>query len=181
VQTVEHHAALQFAEISSFISKLKQQSGVAATCLEFTIQTATRTGESIGAQWDEIDLSNKIWTIPGERMKAARPHRIPLSHRAIEILEKMKQIQTNDFIFPGAKKGLSNMAMLQLLKRMGCDNLTVHGFRSTFRNWNEVVEMALAHTIKNMAEAAYRRGDLLEKRSQLMSDWAEFCNAKLES
>jgi integrase len=116
-------------------------------------------------------------------MKAGNAHRVPLSHRAIGILEKMKQIQTNDFIFPGSKKGLSNMAMLQLLKRMGCDDLTVHGFRSTFRDWaaettaypNEVVEMALAHTLKNMAEAAYRRGDLLENRGQLMSDWANFC------
>ena len=184
VQTIEHHAALKYSEIGAFVAKLQKQNGVAATCLEFTILTATRTGESIGALWDEIDLPNKIWTIPGERMKAGKAHRVPLSHRAIVILEKMKQIQTNDSIFPGAKKGLSNMAMLQLLKRMGCDDLTVHGFRSTFRDWaaettaypNEVVEMALAHTIKNLAEAAYRRGDLLEKRSQLMSDWAEFCD-----
>ena len=121
--------------------------------------TATRTGESIGALWPEIDLPSKIWTIPAERMKAGRAHRVPLSNRAVEILENMKRILNNDFIFPGAKKGLSNMAMLQLLKRMGCDDLTVHGFRSTFRDWAgettiysyEVVEMALAHTIKNMA------------------------------
>ncbi|QWF71606.1 hypothetical protein KEF85_03760 [Methylomonas paludis] len=138
---------------------------------------------------NEIDLPNKVWTILPERMKVNRVHRVPLSSRAIEILELMQKFQCNEFIFPGSKKGLSNMAMLQLLKRMGCDDLTVQGFQSTFRDWaaettaysNEVIEMALAHTIKNMPEAVYHRGDLLEKRSQLMSDWAEFCNVKPES
>ncbi|MFM8341690.1 MAG: tyrosine-type recombinase/integrase [Methylomonas sp.] len=116
-------------------------------------------------------------------MKAGRTHRIPLSERVMLILQDMQQFKVNDFIFPGTKKGLSNMAMLQLLKRMGEDGVTVHGFRSSFRDWveeatsypSEVVEMALAHTIKNQAEAAYRRGDLMEKRSQLMADWQVFC------
>ncbi len=183
VQKVEHHAALPYAEIAVFMAKLRSQTGVAAKCLEFTILTATRTNESIGATWAEIDLSNKTWTIPGERMKAGRAHRIPLSERVVDILLEMQQVKINDFIFPGTKKGLSNMAMLQLLKRMGDVGLTVHGFRSSFRDWaaettsypSEVVEMALAHTIKNQAEAAYRRGDLMEKRSQLMTDWQVFC------
>lgn len=183
VQKIEHHAALPYTEIALFMAKLKSQSGVAAKCLEFTILTATRTNESIGATWDEIDLSNKTWTIPGERMKAGRAHRIPLSERVVHILLEMQQVKINDFIFPGTKKGLSNMAMLQLLKRMGDVGFTVHGFRSSFRDWaaettsypSEVVEMALAHTIKNQAEAAYRRGDLMEKRSQLMTDWQVFC------
>lgn len=183
VQKIEHHAALPYAEIAVFMAKLRGQSVVAARCLEFTILTATRTNESIGATWDEIDLSNKTWTIPGERMKAGRAHRIPLSERVIHILQDMQKIKVNDFIFPSTKTGLSNMAMLQLLKRMGEAGLTVHGFRSSFRDWaaettsypSEVVEMALAHTIKNQAEAAYRRGDLMEKRSQLMTDWQVFC------
>lgn len=183
VQKTGHHAALPYAEIAVFMAELRQQSGVAAKCLEFTILTATRTNESIGATWDEIDLSNKTWTIPIERMKAGRLHRIPLSDQAILILQDMQKFKVNDFVFPGTKKGLSNMAMLQLLKRMGEDGVTVHGFRSSFRDWaaettnypSEVVEMALAHTIKNQAEAAYRRGDLMEKRSQLMADWTRYC------
>ena len=183
VQTVDHHAALPFAEIASFMAKLRAQSSIAAKCLEFTILTATRTNETIGATWQEIELASKTWIIPGERMKAKRAHRIPLSERALAILLEMQQIKTNDYIFPGTKNGLSNMAMLQLLKRLDMAEITVHGFRSTFRDWaaetthypNEVVEMALAHTIKNQAEAAYRRGDLMEKRSQLMADWQNFC------
>jgi integrase len=152
--------------------------------LEFTILTAARTNESIGASWNEIDIANQMWTIPSERMKANKPHRVPLSPRTVEIIQEMRALKSNEFVFPGLKKGLSNMAMLQLLKRMGSSELTVHGFRSSFRDWaaettdyaNEVVEMALAHTIKNQAEAAYRRGDLMEKRSQLMADWSSYCD-----
>lgn len=184
VQKTEHHPALPYAEIAVFMAKLRNQSCVAAKCLEFTILTATRTNESIGATWDEIDSNNKIWTIPAERMKAGRVHRIPLSDQVMYILNDMEQFKSNNFVFRGTTKGLSNMAMLQLLKRMGEAGLTVHGFRSTFRDWaaettsypSEVVEMALAHTIKNQAEAAYRRGDLMEKRSQLMTDWQVFCS-----
>ncbi|WP_064024592.1 tyrosine-type recombinase/integrase [Methylomonas koyamae] len=182
VQKVEHHAALPYVEISSFIMSLHQQVGFAAKCLEFTILTAARTGESIGATWDEIDLAAKVWNVPAIRMKAKKPHRVPLSLQALALLSEMESLRINDYVFSGTKKGLSNMAMLQLLKRMNRNNITPHGFRSTFRDWaaettsypNEVVEMALAHVIQNQAEAAYRRGDLFDKRANLMQDWADF-------
>jgi len=185
IQKTEHHSALAYTEINPFIEQLRQQEGIAAKCLEFTILTATRTGETIGATWAEIDLQTKIWTIPAERMKAKREHRVPLTSQALKILNEMAAIRFNDYVFPSNKKGLSNMAMLTLLRRMERAEITVHGFRSTFRDWaaestaypSEVVEMALAHTIKNQVEAAYRRGDLLEKRSSLMEAWAKYCNA----
>ena len=184
IQQTEHHSALPYTEINSFIEQLRQQDGIAAKCLEFTILTATRTNETIGATWSEFDLDAKIWTIPAERMKAGKEHRVPLNHHTLAILNEMAAIRFNDYVFPSNKKGLSNMAMLTLLKRMNRTDITVHGFRSTFRDWaaestaypNEVVEMALAHTIKNQVEAAYRRGDLLEKRSTLMDSWAKYCN-----
>lgn len=189
VQKTVHHKALPYAEINSFMDQLRQQDGIAAKCLEFTILTAARTGETIGATWDEIDLDAKTWIIPAGRMKAEREHRVPLSANALNILNNMAAVRMNDYIFPGAKKGLSNMAMLAVLKRMDRAEITVHGFRSTFRDWaaestaypGEVVEMALAHAIKNLTEAAYRRGDLLEKRSRLMEDWARYCNALRQS
>jgi integrase len=184
VQKTEHHSALPYMELNGFIEQLRQQEGIAAKCLEFTILTAARTGETIGATWDEIDLNAKTWTIPAVRMKAEREHRVPLSAHALSILDEMAAVRTKDYVFPGTKKGLSNMAMLAVLKRMDRADITVHGFRSTFRDWaaestaypGEVVEMALAHAIKNQVEAAYRRGDLLEKRSRLMDEWARFCN-----
>jgi len=184
VQKTEHHKALPYAEIGGFIDQLHRQDGIAAKCLEFTILTAARTGETIGATWDEIDLDAKIWTIPAVRMKAEREHRVPLSADALTILNDMAAVRLNDYVFPSTKKGLSNMAMLAVLKRMDRADITVHGFRSTFRDWaaestaypGEVVEMALAHAIKNLTEAAYRRGDLLEKRGRLMEEWARFCN-----
>jgi integrase len=164
---------------------LRGQEGIAARALEFLIPTAARTGEIIGARWDEFDLKDKIWVVSGERMKAGREHRVPLSGPALAVLKKMNEIRESDFVFPGGKKGkpLSNMAMLAVLKRMGRNDLTAHGFRSTFRDWaaegtnfqREVVEMALAHTIENKVEAAYRRGDLFQKRRQLMDAWARFC------
>ena len=184
IQKTEHHSALPYTEINSFIDLLRLQDGIAAKCLEYTILTAARTGESIGATWDEIDLDAKTWTIPAVRMKAEREHRVPLSSHALLILNDMAAVRINDYIFPSNKKGLSNMAMLTLLRRMDSAHITVHGFRSTFRDWaaestaypGEVVEMALAHAIKNLTEAAYRRGDLLEKRSRLMEEWARYCN-----
>ena len=184
IQKVEHHSALPFTDINAFINQLHSQEGIAAKCLELTILTAARTGESIGATWDEIDLNAKTWTIPAERMKMKKGHIVPLSPQALNILNEMAAIRTNDYVFPSARKGLSNMAMLKLLKRMDKGDITVHGFRSTFRDWaaestaytSEVVEMALAHAIKNQTEAAYRRGDLLEKRKHLMEDWARHCN-----
>ena len=185
VQVIKHHAALPYEQLSEFITLLQLQAGIAAKCLEFTVLTAARTGESIGAVWDEIDLVAKTWTIPAIRMKAKREHSVPLSSPALAILEEMAATRTNDYIFPGNRKGLSNMAMAAVLKRMGRTDITVHGFRSTFSDWTaestaystEVREMSLAHTIKNQAEAAYRRGALMEKRTRLMADWARFCYA----
>lgn len=181
VQRVEHHAALPFVQISEFVASLRQQGGTSPLALEFTILTAARTGEVIGATWDEIDLNERAWSVPAERMKGGREHRVPLCSRAIEILERFK-VLGDRYVFPGGKRGkpLSNMAMLELLKRMGRPDLTVHGFRSTFRDWaaetthfpNEMVEMALAHIIENRVEAAYRRGDLFAKRRDLMDAWA---------
>jgi integrase len=185
IQKVEHYAALPYAEIGDFVELLRGHDGIAARALEFLILTAARTGEIIGVQWGEIDLNEKVWVIPGERMKVGREHRVPLSAAAVAILVEMKEVREGDFVFPGGKKGkpLSNMAMLKLLERMGRDDLTAHGFRSTFRDWaaertnfpREVVEMALAHTIESKVEAAYRRGDLFQKRRQLMEAWARFC------
>ena len=185
IRKVEHHPALPYDAIADFTAALRGQEGIAAPALEFLILTSARTGEIIGAGWDEVDLEDKIWVVPGARMKAGREHRVPLSAAALAIIKKMKEIRQSDFVFPGGKKGkpLSNMAMLALLKRMGRDDLTAHGFRSTFRDWaaertnfpREVVEMALAHTIESKVEAAYRRGDLFQKRRQLMEAWSRFC------
>ncbi|HVC37761.1 MAG TPA: site-specific integrase, partial [Gammaproteobacteria bacterium] len=157
--------------------------------LEFLILTATRTNEVTGARWDEVDLAKETWTIPGERMKAKRAHRIPLSPAAMKLLLKLKKTQQGEYVFPGIKAGtaLSNMAMLALLKRMERDDLTVHGFRSSFRDWaaeetnfpRHVCEQALAHTIGDKVEAAYRRGDLFQKRRLLMVAWAKHCDTIL--
>ncbi|HTC84624.1 MAG TPA: integrase arm-type DNA-binding domain-containing protein [Rhizomicrobium sp.] len=192
VRSVEHHAALPYAEIGGFISGLRQQEGTAARALEFAILTAARTGEIIGATWGEMDLNMKVWTIPAARMKAKREHRVPLSARAFQIVAEMREATDGEVlsaapVFAGLKRGkpLSNMAFLMLLRRMGRNDLTAHGFRSTFRDWaaestnfsSELSEMALAHVVSNKVEAAYRRGDLFEKRHKLMSAWATFCNA----
>ena len=185
VQRVEHHPALPYDELANFVAALRSQEGIASRALEFLILTATRTGEVIGAQWDEIDLGEKIWVVPPARMKAGREHRVPLSAVAVAILKEMKKIHEGDFVFPGGKKGkpLSNMAMLAVLKRIGRSDLTAHGFRSSFRDWaaertnfpREVAEMALAHTVGDKVEAAYRRGDLFQKRRRIMDAWARFC------
>jgi integrase len=185
VQKIKHHAALPYAEIGALVDMVRQQSGVAASALEFLILTATRTSETVEARWNEFDLKSAVWTIPAERMKAGKEHRVPLSGPALALLQRMTEVRHGDYVFPGGKAGrpLSNMALLNLLQRMECSDLTVHGFRSTFRDWaaertnypREVAEMALAHTVKDKVEAAYRRGDLFEKRGRLMSDWAAFC------
>ena len=185
-----HHAALPYAAAPAFMEDLRGRSATAARALEFTILTVARSGEVLGARWDEIDLKNKLWTVPAVRMKAGREHRVPLSPRAIEIVEAMAEFGTDGFVFPGPKPGtpLSSMAMAMLLRRMKVD-ITVHGFRSTFRDWasevtsfpHEVCEIALAHTIANKAEAAYRRGDLFEKRRKLMDAWSSFCGASRPS
>jgi integrase len=184
VRAVKHHPALSFAELPGFMAELRKRDGVSAAVLEFTILTAARTGEAIGARWDDIDQKAKVWTIPAERMKAGRPHRVPLSNRALAILEALPG-DKNGFVFPGTTGGkpISNMAMLKLLRSMNGGGLTVHGFRSTFSDWarertaypRDVIEMALAHAIKDKSEAAYRRGDALEKRRRLMAEWARYC------
>lgn len=185
VQKVKHHTALPYPEMGQFMNNLSEQNGVATRGLAFMILTAARTGEVIGATWNEVDFSSRVWIIPAERMKADKEHRVPLSDMAMAILEEMKSIVHSDYIFPGgkAKRPLSNMAFLQLLKRMERRDLTGHGFRSTFRDWaaertqfpSEVAEMALAHTVSNKVEAAYRRGDMFDKRRRLMDDWATYC------
>ena len=190
VSQVEHHSALPYAEVPRFLVALGDQEGVAARALEFTILTAARTGESIGATWDEVNFTDKVWIIPGKRMKGGKEHRVPLCDRALTILRERKPADdtpngAKQFVFPGGKPGrpLSNMAFLMLLRRMGRADLTVHGFRSSFRDWaaertnvpSEVAEMALAHVVGNKVEAAYRRGDLFEKRRRLTQQWATFC------
>jgi integrase len=185
VQKVEHFAALPYAEIGTFMQEVCDQEGNAALALQFVILTACRTSEAINARWDEIDLDAKVWTIPGSRMKSKREHRVPLTDAAIRILKTMHKRAEGQYVFAGGRpdKPLSSMALLALLKRMGRDDLTTHGFRSTFRDWaaemtnfpREVAEMALAHVVTDQTEAAYRRGGLFEKRRKLMQAWAEFC------
>jgi integrase len=172
--------------MGSFMADLRTREGVAARALEFAILTAARTGESIGARWSEIDMTAAVWTIPAERMKARRDHRVPLSEPALALLRDLPRDPESDFVFisPMSKgEPLSNMALLATLKRMKRADLTAHGFRSTFRDWtaeataypDAVAEMALAHAIGNAVEAAYRRGDLFDKRKRLMADWASYC------
>lgn len=183
VLTRGHHMALAYDAIPAFMDDLRARPAVAALALEFTILTACRTNEVLGACWEEIDLDKRVWTIPAARMKAAREHRVPLSPRSLEILRAMRKQSLESFVFPGPrpKAPLSTMAMAMLLRRMKAES-TVHGFRSSFRDWasettsfpHEVCEMALAHAIDNKAEAAYRRGDLFEKRRKLMEAWGAY-------
>jgi integrase len=189
VRKVEHHAALPYREMPGFMRRLREQEGIGAQALEFLIMTAARTGEVIGARWDEVDLDEATWTIPAARMKAGKEHRVSLSERAVAIINELAKVRAGDFVFPGRHglRPLSNMAMLKLLDRMGRDDLTAHGFRSTFRDWaaeqtsfpHEVSEMALAHRVGDKVEAAYRRGDLFQKRRQLMDAWAHYCAKEL--
>jgi integrase len=184
IAKVMHHAALPFAELPAFMEQLATRGGMSARALEFLILTASRTGEVIGARWSEIDLEAKLWAIPAERMKGGREHRVPLSERAIALLRALPR--EADPVFPGPHKGtaIGKMAMSRLFERMRRRNITVHGFRSAFRDWaaertnyaNHVVEMALAHAIGDKVEAAYRRGDLFVKRTRLMADWARYCS-----
>ena len=183
VKRVKHHAAVPYKQIATFIIKLRGRKGSSALAMEFMILTAARTGEVRGARWQEIDFTTKVWTIPADRMKAGKEHRVPICKRALEILNSIKSNRNPDeFVFPGWKTGtgLSDGAMLALLRKMDEGPYTPHGFRSTFRDWaaeeahqfsNETIELALAHTIKNKAEAAYRRGDQLERRRELMQTW----------
>jgi integrase len=187
VRRVEHLAALHYRELSTFMARLRAKSGVTPRALEFTILTAGRTGEVVHARWDEIDMTERLWTVPAERMKAGREHRVPLSSRAVAILKEVNAFRVNDFVFPGIKRGrpLSDVALLMLLRGMH-PGITTHGFRSTFKDWaaeqtstpNFVSEAALAHVVANKVEGAYRRGELLEKRRQLMQAWCNFCGSQ---
>jgi integrase len=191
VNKVKHHAALPYDEIGAFMEQLAERDSVSARGLEFQILTAARTGEVMGTTWAEIDLDKAVWTISPDRMKTENEHRVPLSEKAVVILREMQDAAVSEFVFPGAQanKPLSNMAFLQLLKRMGRGDLTAHGFRSTFRDWaaertvfpREVAEMALAHTIGDKVEAAYRRGDLFAKRRKMMDAWADYCGTVHEA
>jgi integrase len=183
-----HHAAMPFADVPEFLARLRQRDAMAALALEFTILTAARTSEAIGARWDEIDFKQNIWTVPAARMKGARAHRVPLSRQALAVLKKLDTARTGEYIFPGQRPGtpLSGMAMTMILRRMKIDGVTVHGFRSSFRDWcgevstfpREVAEAALAHVAGDQTERAYRRGDALEKRRALMEAWATYCEPK---
>jgi integrase len=182
-----HHAALPYDDLPALLTALRAKQATAALALELCILTATRSGETLNARWQEFDLKKALWTIPAIRMKAGHEHRIPLTSRALEILNSLYKLRSehNDHVFAGNAKAkpLSNMAMSMLLKRMGRKDITVHGFRSTFRDWaseqtsfpHETCEHALAHRISDKAEAAYRRGDQFEKRRKLMESWAAFC------
>lgn len=179
-----HHAALPWVNAPQFVAELRCRKAVAARCLEFVILTAARSGEALAASWGEIDLEAKLWTIPAERMKAGAEHVVPLSPTAITLLGNIKPDQPKpaDPIFAVGGAARSNMAMAMLLRRMGHGNITTHGFRSTFRDWagdatnfpREIVEQALAHTIQNKAERAYRRGTAIERRRELMTAWADY-------
>ncbi|WP_293428113.1 tyrosine-type recombinase/integrase [Phreatobacter sp.] len=187
VRKVKHHSALPYAQLPAFLTSLREREGSAARALEFLILTASRTGEVIGADWSEIDLDKRVWIIPGDRMKAGREHRVPLTDRALELLSDPPLPQRGP-IFRAVRSAdpLSNMALLALLKRMKRTDLTAHGFRSTFRDWvaeqtdfpNELAEMALAHTVSDKVEAAYRRGDMFERRRALTERWTFYCNGQ---
>jgi integrase len=183
-----HHAALPYTELPAFMADLRQREGIAPRALEFTILTAGRTGETIGAVWPEIDLKAKVWTVPADRMKAAKEHKVPLGDRALDILKSLPTESDNPYVFIGSKAGvgLSAMGMTMVIKRMQRGDITTHGFRSTFMDWAHdqtafpkvVIDMALAHAVGDKVEAAYRRGDLFDKRRRLMTEWARFCASK---
>jgi integrase len=189
IAPVEHHAALPYRDLGQFVAELRAQDGTAAKALELAILCTSRTGEVIGMQWGELELGEKIWIVPPERMKAGREHRVALSGPAIEILDEMAKIRDlrpSPYVFQGAKDGapLSNMSMLMLLRRMGHPGLTVHGFRSTFADWcgdqtnfpRDLRELQLAHAVSDETEAAYRRSDGLQKRFRLVEAWARYCD-----
>ena len=185
LQKVKHHPALPFEELPNFIEQLQGRRSISALALEFCILTTSRTSEVLLAKWSEV--GEAVWKIPAERMKAGKEHIVPLSERALQILKLAKQHDLeSEYIFSNGQRPLSNMSLLTLLKRMGFGHITTHGFRSTFRDWvsevtdfsPEVAEMCLAHTIGNKVEAAYRRGNLLEKRKKLLDVWGDYCVKK---
>jgi integrase len=187
VRKVKHHAALNYRELGTFMAALRERETLAARALEFAILTAGRTNEVIPARWDEIDVGAKVWTVPAGRMKAGREHRVPLTDAALRILKRMQEVRQNEHVFPGERgAALSSTACLRLLRRMGHADLTVHGFRSTFRTWaaertsqaREIAEAALAHVVGDATEQAYQRGDMFEKRRKLMDAWAAYCSKR---
>jgi integrase len=187
VQKGEHHAAMPYAEVPAFVARLRQETSVPAKCLEFVILTAARLGEALGATWDEVDLDNRIWTVPASRMKAGKEHRVPLSAAAIALLQELHAIRCSDYVFPGAHPGkaIGKNMPLRLLNELTGNGATVHGFRSSFRDWcaerssfpREVAEAALAHAVPSQVEAAYRRTDFFDRRRRLMDSWSDFCAA----
>lgn len=185
VKPVVHLAAMDYSEVPGLTAELRAQPGIAASALRFCILTASRSGETLHATWSEFDLEQRVWTIPAERMKARKQHRVPLSPAAVEILEAMAAIRSGDYVFPGRRGGepLSPPVLRLVLKRAGHDDVVPHGFRSAFRDWagdqgfpREIAEAALAHAVGNSVEQAYRRGDALERRRALMSAWASYCD-----
>lgn len=182
-----HHAAMPYQGVSKFVEGLRGKEAMAARALEFLILTAARSGEVLGATWAEMDLENALWIVPANRMKGGKEHRVPLSKRALEIVNALHEARGSDYVFPGQKlsRPLSGMAFEMLLRRMKADAFTTHGFRSAFRDWvgdatsfpREVAEAALAHRVGNSTELAYRRADALDKRRKLMAAWADHCAA----
>jgi integrase len=187
LKAVKPRAALPYSDVPAFFVTLRQEAGLAPIALQLQILTATRPGEVVGARWDEFDMANETWTVPGDRMKAGKAHRIPLSAEVVRLLEAVPR--TTSFVFPGRRHGgMTTAALLKVLKSLR-PGLTVHGFRSTFRDWaadmtaypREVAEQALAHSLPDKTEAAYRRTDLFTKRARLMRDWAKFCGTPSRS
>lgn len=188
-----HHPAMPYTEVPAFLAELRGNTSTSAWALRWLILTATRTGEVLGATWEEIDQTSKVWVIPGERMKAGRAHRVPLTDACMKILQSLPRVVGNPYLFPGAVRGrpLSGMALLMLMRGMGYGvagergDYVPHGFRSSFRDWagevssfpRDVCEMALAHTVANQVEAAYRRGDLFAKRTAMMEQWGQWCGS----
>ena len=189
VAPVKHFKSMPYGEVPSFMAQLRQCDLTSASAMRFLILTASRAGEVLGAKWDEIDFTTRTWTIPAERMKSKREHRIPLSNSALEVLKHMQAARCSDFVFPGyARSMLWVTTLLARLQRTGSP-YTVHGFRSSFRDWcaertsvsSEIAEMCLAHSVGNRVENAYRRTDFFERRRRLVSDWADYCDGKLSA
>jgi integrase len=186
-----HHAAMAYGDVPTLMAAIRADNSIAARALEFCILTATRTGEVLGARWSEIDMGVNVWTVPPARMKSAREHRVPLSRHARAALEGLSRTRTCEFTFPSPRgaRPLSHIAMAKVLARLGVEGVTVHGFRSSFRDWagnethfaREIAEGALAHVVGDKAEQAYRRGDALEKRREMMEAWAGWCTSKSET
>jgi integrase len=184
VKPVEHHPAMLYGEVGTFLAELRVDTKIAARALEFLVLTAARSGEVLQARWDEVDLPSRLWTVPAERAKSGREHRVPLSAAAVAIVKAMAEIRLNEYLFPGRRDPLARTALFDQLRRMGRGDTTTHGFRSTFRSWaaertnfpREVAEMALSHTVGDTVERAYQRSDMFEKRRQIMDAWARFCD-----